>query len=74
MYSPCQHYAPCYGSPKMPKNAKIIRGELNDKPNSGAVRLMATKGDEITLYVTTKLLSWPHESGSVVTYRVKMLA
>ena len=42
-------------------HTKIIRGGPNDKPNSGAVRSMANRGNETTLHITTELLSWPHE-------------
>ena len=40
---------------------EIVRGVPNKKPNSSAVWSMATKGNEITLYIKTKLLAWPHK-------------
>ena len=39
--------------------SSIVRRGPNDKLNSDAVRSIATKSDEVTLYIATGLLLWP---------------
>ena len=43
----------------------VVRGVPNNKLNSSAVQSMATKGDEITLYIMAEPLLWPCENSQL---------